>query len=157
MMSASLATYLNDHLGGAQVAVQILQAMRDQQKNTHYRDFSAALLPEIEADDRVLRSLIHKAGGSPSAVKQAGGWLLEKLARLKLGDGSSEEIDTFEALELLVVGIHGKLCLWKALEVSSKIDPRLSGVDFKELIRRADEQYGRAERERIALAGKALT
>lgn len=154
-MAASLSTYLNDHLGGAQIAVQILERMRDQQKNSHYREFSAALLPQIEADDRVLRSLIEKIGASQSTLKQAGGWLTEKLGRLKLGDAGSD-IETFESLELLVVGIHGKLCLWKALDVASGLDPRLSGVDFKELIRRAEEQYGIADRERLALAAKVL-
>ncbi len=29
-MSDPLVTYLNDHLGGAQTAVQVLKAMRDQ-------------------------------------------------------------------------------------------------------------------------------
>jgi hypothetical protein len=35
-MSAPLLIYLNDHLGGAQIAVQVLAAMRDQHENPKF-------------------------------------------------------------------------------------------------------------------------
>ena len=88
-MSEALVTYLNDHLGGAQIAVQLLEAMRDQHDDQDFRQFASVLLPEIEADDRTLRCIVQKVGSAPSAVKRAGGWLLEKAARLKLGHTGS--------------------------------------------------------------------
>jgi hypothetical protein len=82
IMSEPLVTYLHDHLGGAQVAIQLLEGMRDQHDDPTFRDFASALLPEIQADDAMLRSIAEKIGASPSVIKQAGGWLVEKFARV---------------------------------------------------------------------------
>jgi hypothetical protein len=65
-MSDPLVTYLNDHLGGAQIAVQVLEAMRDQHDDPKFREFASTLLPEIEADDRILRSLQRRSGPAPA-------------------------------------------------------------------------------------------
>ncbi|MCU1225186.1 MAG: hypothetical protein JWQ42_3279 [Edaphobacter sp.] len=156
-MSEPLNTYLNDHLGGAQVAIQILEAMRDQHDNQRFREFAGVLLPEIQADDRTLRSIAEKIGSGPSAVKQIGGWLLEKVARLKLGHTGSTDFEMFESLELLVLGIHGKLCLWKALQEASKLDSRLREYDFEELMSRAQQQYDKVESQRLDLAQTVLS
>ena len=156
-MSEPLNTYLNDHLGGAQVAIQILEAMRDQHDNQRFREFAGVLLPEIQADDHTLRSIAEKIGSGPSAVKQIGGWLLEKVARLKLGHTGPTNFEMFESLELLVLGIHGKLLLWKALQDASRLDSRLREYDFEELISRAQQQYDKVESQRLDLAQTVLS
>ena len=46
-------------------------------------------------------------------MKEWGPWLAETVSRLKLKHRSADGLGTFEALEFLVVGIHGK----RALEV----------------------------------------
>jgi hypothetical protein len=155
-MSEALVTYLNDHLGGAQIAVQLLEAMRDQHDDEDFRQFAGALLPEVEADERTLRQMTEKVGSAPSAAKRAGGWILEKAARLKLGHTGSTNFELFESLELLALGIHGKLCLWKALQAVSAADARLRAYDFESLIRRAQEQYGEVETRRLNLAQLVL-
>lgn len=53
---------------------------------------------------------------------------------------------------MLELGIRGKLCLWKALQVAASEDERLRDYDFKELIRRANQQGDQVELERLALA-----
>lgn len=75
-MSDPLVTYVNDHLGGAQVGVQLLEAMRDQQDDQEFRQFASVLLPEIQADDLALRRIAERIGSGPSSIKQLGGWLL---------------------------------------------------------------------------------
>jgi hypothetical protein len=72
-MSEALATYLNDHRGGAQIAVQLLEAMRDQHDDQDFRQFASVLLPEIKADDGMLRRIAERVGSGSSAVKRAGG------------------------------------------------------------------------------------
>ena len=156
-MSESLATYLNDHLSGAQIAVQLLEAMQDQNDEQEFRQFASVLLPEIQADDLTLRHIAEKIGSGPSTVKQVGGWLLEKAARLKLGHTGSKNFELFESMELLALGIQGKLALWKALQVASSLDPRLREYDFETLIRRAQQQYGDAENHRLILAQTVLS
>jgi hypothetical protein len=155
-MTAPLTTYLNDHLGGAQVAIQVLESMREQHDDPRFREFARNLIPEIQADDVALRSIVEKIGASPSTAKRAGGWLLEKAARLKLGHTGSTNFETFESLELLALGIFGKLSLWKALQSASKRDHRLHQFDFDDLILRAEQQYEQVERQRLQLAGSVL-
>ena len=156
-MSDPLATYLNDHLGGAQIAIQVLEAMRDQHEDQSFREFASMLLPEIETDDRTLRTIAEKIGSGPNAAKQIGGWLLEKVARIKLGHTGSTNFAMFESLELLVLGIHGKLCLWKALRAASKLDSRLREYDFERLISSAEQQYDKVEDQRLNLARTVLS
>ncbi len=156
-MSDPLVTYLNDHLGGAQIAIQVLEAMRDQHDDLKFREFADTLLPEIEADHRNLHSIAEKIGPGPSVVKQAGGWLLEKASRLKLGHTGSTNFEMFESLELLVLGINGKLCLWKALQAASGLDSRLREYDFEELVRRAQQQSDKVESLRLDLAQTVLS
>lgn len=155
-MSDNLAIYVRDHLGGAKVAVEVLEAMRDQHDDPMFRELAGGLLEEIKADDHTLRVMAEKIGSGPSVAKQAGGWLLEKLARLKLGHTGSTNFEMFESLELLALGIHGKLCLWKALESASRFDSRLREYDFEELVSRAQRQYEKVESERIKLAQTVL-
>jgi NMD protein affecting ribosome stability and mRNA decay len=73
-----LVTYVNDHLGGAQVAVQLLEAMRNQQGDQEFRQFASVLLPEIQADDLVLRRIAEKIASSPNTIKQLGDGFLRK-------------------------------------------------------------------------------
>jgi hypothetical protein len=61
-MSESLGIYLRDHLGGAQVAVELLEGMCKHQEDARYRDLAKRLLPEIQTDDNVLRNVIQAIG-----------------------------------------------------------------------------------------------
>jgi hypothetical protein len=151
-MSDPLVTYVNDHLGGARIALQLLEAMRDQHDDQNFRDLASVLLPAVRDDDHVLRAIAERIGPGPSPIKEVGGWILEKAGRLKLGHTGSTDFAMFESLELLVLGIHGKLCLWKALLVVSRTDSRLEGFDFEALSCRAQHQYDRVERNRLHLA-----
>ena len=156
-MSKSLVTYLDDHLSGAQIAIQVLQSMRDDHDDPRFRAFAAKLLPEIESDVGTLRLIAKEVGAGQSVIKQVGGRLLEKLARLKLGNTGSTDLRTFESLELLLLGIHGKQCLWKALDTTSASDARLCGYDFKQLCSRAEQQYAEVQTLRIDLAQTVLS
>jgi hypothetical protein len=62
----------------------------------------------------------------------------------------------FESLEILALGIYGKLCLWKALKSAAGFDSRLRKYDFEELINRAQRQYEKVESERLQLAQTVL-
>jgi hypothetical protein len=155
-VSKSLGIYLRDHLGGAQIAVQLLEAMCDKQEDEKYREFAKTLLPDIQSDDNTLRSILEAIAEEPSSIKNAGGWLLEKLTRLKLGHARSPGLDLFEALEMLSLGITGKRSLWKALQVISKEDIRMAEFDFNTLLHRADEQYQAVEQERLCLASQVF-
>jgi hypothetical protein len=53
-MSDPLATYLHDHLAGAVVAINLLEALRDQHDGELLGQFAAEQLVEVEADRAVL-------------------------------------------------------------------------------------------------------
>src|SRR4051812_9798913 len=152
MANDALQTYLQDHLAGALQAIELLKAMRDHFAGKALGTFAGEMLAEIESDRDVLAQIAKSAGGSPGGLKEWGAWLAEKVSRLKLKHGSDDGLGTFEALEFLVLGIHGKQALWRALEVSSSFDPRLQGVDFHKLLARAESQHQRVEEKRLACA-----
>jgi hypothetical protein len=62
-----------------------------------------------------------------------------------------------ERLEVLVLGVEGKLRLWQALLAASKRDQRLGALDYEWLIGRADDQRSRIEAMRLEAARSALT
>ena len=155
-MSDPLATYLHDHLAGAVVAINLLEALRDQHAGEQLGQFAAELLVEVEADRAVLRGLAEQVGAGSSALKEATAWLSEQLSRLKLWRRTAGRLGTFESLEALALGILGKLALWRALEEVAATDARLRGVDFAHLAARAQAQHARVEERRLDAARTGL-
>jgi hypothetical protein len=156
-MSEPLAIYLRDHLAGAALAIELLKSMRDQHSGAPLGEFAATLLAEIEADHNVLRALPERIDSAPSAVKELGAWLTEKVSRLKLSGQSENALKTFEALEFLQLGIHGKWALWRALDAVAAKDVRLQGTDFANLIERAEIQEAEVEHRRLEAAQAAFS
>jgi hypothetical protein len=58
----------------------------------------------------------------------------------------------FQALEVLALGIQGKMALWRVLKNIVWIDSRLQGTDFERLIARAEEQFSKVEEQRLRVA-----
>jgi len=150
-MADPLATYLHDHLAGSVHAVSLLEFIRDQHEREPLGRFASGLLAEIEADRHVLQELADRAGAGSSDLKEFAAWLSEKVTRLKLRHGG-DGLGTFEALEFLELGIHGKWALWRALATVAASDTRLRGLDYEHLAARADRgssatvrPYGRNE------------
>jgi hypothetical protein len=152
MMSDPLATYLHDHLAGAVHAVELLEAMQKRHADDSLGAFAAGLLSEIEADRSVLRDLAERTGIGTSGVKELGAWITEKVSRTKLSDQEAVSFGTFEALEFLVLGIHGKWTLWTALAAVAPTESRLQGMDFARLIARAKTQEAQVDQRRLEIA-----
>ena len=152
MDNDALPTYLQDHLAGALHAIEVLKAMRDHFSGEPLGQFADQVLAEVEADREVLARLTERVGGTPGGMKEWGAWLAEKVSRLKLKHDSADGLGTFEALEFLVIGIHGKWALWRAMEEIALFDTRLQGFDFSELVARADKQHQIVEERRLACA-----
>lgn len=154
-MSDNLATYLHDHLAGATAGLELVEALRDQHGGKALGRFAAQLAGEIEADRRTLEELAERIGPGGNPLKEATAWLAEKVSRLKLGR-TAGELGTFEALEALALGILGKRALWDALTVVAPQDPRLTGLDFGGLSRRAQAQHAGVEEQRLDTARTTL-
>lgn len=152
--NGSLHVYLADHLAGSELALELLERIGEASEG-ELRATLASLYAEIEADQRLLRALVSRIDGGQRSVRRALGWLAEKVTRLKLapGDGAFAR---FESLELLLLGIEGKRCLWRVLARLTDADPILAELDFLSLLRRADAQHAEVERLRLDAARTAL-
>ncbi len=156
MSKDALPTYLRDHLAGAAAAIEILEALRDGHAAEPLGRFAEGLLVDIDVDRKTLEALAERMGSGSSVLKETTAWLGAKLARFKLGPGSSDGLGTLESLETLALGILGKLALWDALKTIAPMDARLRGVDLDLLIDRARAQHDRVEERRLEAARRAL-
>lgn len=155
-MSDPLATYLADHLAGSIHAIELLKNLKDEYGDKRLGQFAGAILTDIEEDRETLKRLAERIGTGSSAIKEASAWVSEKAGRIKLSHDPDHSLGTFEALEFLTLGIHGKLALWRALASIALQDDRLQAIDFARLIGRAESQHARVEEQRLLAARSAL-
>jgi hypothetical protein len=158
MASKHVAIYLNDHLAGSVVAVELLEHLDATHKGTPLESFVAQLSTDIEADRQELKSLMDRLGVAESHTRKASAWLAEKVTELKLvvDDPADGELRLFESLETLSLGIEGKRALWLALSSAAEEAPELRVADYERLVRRAEEQRSRVELVRLEVAKRAL-
>jgi hypothetical protein len=157
MSREHLSTYLNDHLAGSVAALEILDGLSSDAPDL--APFAAQLKEDIESDRQQLIALMDRLGIEQGRLRKASGWLAEQFveAKLEMDDEDKGEFRRLERLESLVLGISGKLGLWRALEAASVEDARLRGPNYEDLAVRAREQRARIENLRIQAARSALT
>jgi len=151
-----LAIYLNDHLAGATGGVELARRARASNRGAKPGETLAEICAEIEADRATLERVMAQLSVKRNGAKVAGAWVAEKLGRLKLNGrltGYSPLSHLIE-LEMLHIGITGKIELWQALEETQAA--RLTQIDFPALIERADSQRAVVERLRLDAAREAF-
>jgi hypothetical protein len=153
-----LSIYLNDHLAGATVGVNVARRAARNNRSTSYGQVLDTLAEEIEQDRSVLLELMARLSVGQDRLKVALSWGAERAARLKPNGEllGYSPLSRLEELEALGLGVHGKLTLWQTLRRTHGADPRLRGIDFDELIERARSQRRRLERQRSRAADEAL-
>jgi len=158
MANEHLATYLNDHLAGSVVAVELIESLESSHEGSPVAAFMRELRIDIEADQKELQRLMSSLEISESRTRQASAWLTEKLTSLKLRFDDSEDgnLRLFESLEALSLGIEGKQSLWRALSATAEVSPELRILDYDLLQKRAQEQRERVESKRLEVARKIL-
>ncbi len=156
MNDSLLTIYLNDHLAGSVVGVELARRSRASNEGTELGSVLEELCAEIEADQRTLRELMDRLGVAPSRVKPHAAWVGEKIGRLKPNGqlrGYSPLSRVLE-LESLCVGIVGKRQLWSAM--GTTFGSGLPGFDFDALLTRADAQQQRLEASRLDAVATAF-
>jgi hypothetical protein len=148
-----LSIYLNDHLAAAVGAVQLARRAARQNRGSEYGEALARLAAEIDEDRHALQDLMKQLGVRGDRVKLVASVAGEKLGRFKLNGELTRysPLSRLEELELLSLGVEGKLALWRALRAN--VD---AAVDFDALIERATAQRRRLERLRVKAAAEAL-
>jgi uncharacterized short protein YbdD (DUF466 family) len=132
--SQYLPIYLNDHLGGSTVGVELVQRVANGHRGTELGTFAEGLAPEIKADRDALLEIMDLLGASKDQAKVAMGWITEKFGRLKPNGELREPSPLSPLIELegLSLGIEGKRSLWVALAsvdaVAMSLREAVSGV-----------------------------
>jgi hypothetical protein len=155
--SKYLATYLNDHLGGSTSGIELARRAANENKGTELGDFLSQLVVEIQDDREALKDIMAALGVGEDRLKVAAGWLLEKAGRLKPNAQLTgySPLSPLVELEGLVVGINGKLAMWRAL-LQIAGPPPLDAGRLEELAARAERQIADTERHRLEVARSAL-
>lgn len=156
-MGELLAIYLNDHLAGATLGVELARRLRaSNEDDPEFGPALAEVCAEIEADRETLKAAMDRLGVGQSKLKPLAAVLGERLGRLKLNGRlwGYSPLSRLDELELLQIGVAGKRRLWRALEHTHAGD--LPGFDLGALAERATEQLRRLEALHLKAAALAL-
>jgi len=152
-----LAIYLNDHLAGSTVGVELARRARGANSGSELGQLLDRLGREIEEDRDALGAVMDAVGARRDRLKKAAAWLGEKAGRLKLNGQLTGYSPLSKLIELegLNLGIEGKSRLWAVLGELS--DPRLSSFDFPALAQRAERQRSELEPFRLAAGRESFS
>ena len=153
-----LETYLQDHYAAAVGALDLIQHLRKRHADDEWADFFRRLYEDVEADQEQLHNLMTALGFEDSSLRNAGAWMAEKVARLKLTlvDGEENLLSLVQALETLYAGVTGKRLLWRALHAARDSSTVLRVTDFAQLEQRAIAQAERLDATRLSIARRVL-
>jgi hypothetical protein len=152
-----LSIYLNDHLAGSTVGVELAKRARSENEGTALGDWLVGLSREIEEDRATLERLMDELGVRRDHLKTKSAWIAEKAGRLKLNGQLSgySPLSRLVELESLHLGVNGKLDMWQAL--GRILGDGVDGFDFDQLARRAERQARELEQRRLDAAAEALS
>jgi hypothetical protein len=153
-----LGIYLNDHLAGATVGVELARRARGANEGTDYGDVLDRIAREIDEDRQALKGLMATLEIGQDRPKVVFGWVAEKIGRLKPNGQLTgySPLSRLIELEALSLGITGKVSLWEALTEVAAEDSRLDTEELRRLAQRAERQRAEVWRLRQQAAREAL-
>lgn len=159
MANEYLAIYLNDHLAGSVIAIDLLDYLEPVYAGSDMARFFATLREEIISDRLELERLMQRLQIVESRPRKASAWIAGKFTELKLrvDDNARGPFRLLESLEAIGLGIHGKWALWRALGAAASANTELQGIlDYQRLEERAQEQREAVELLRLEAAKAAF-
>ncbi len=155
MDSKLLGIYLNDHLAGSMVGLELAKRAASSNEGSVLGDFLAELAREIEAERNELKAIMDHLGVTENRVKVPIAWAAEKVGRLKPNGQirGYSPLSRVVELEGLLVGITGKLALWRSL-AATRSD--LGAFDLETLIAQAESQRDQVEESRVVAVREAF-
>ena len=152
MAGKLLRVYLRDHHAAAAAGLGLARRMERENASTPFADELARLADEIADDRTKLGAVLRALDVEPSSLRIGLARAAERVARLKLNGRllGYSPLSRLIELETLGSGILAKRGLWNAL--AQAIDGAPAGLDFAELVDRANAQLAVVEqlRERAA-------
>ncbi|GAA4993292.1 hypothetical protein [Actinopolymorpha pittospori] len=150
--SSPLHIYLNDHLAGATGGVELLRRAARVHQGDGMGPELSRLAKEVSEDRATLIQMMKDLGVPVRRHKAALGWLGEKVGRLKPNGRliSRSPVSDVLELELMRLGVEGKVSCWRTLRVLA--DGKLDHTRLDDLIRRGAQQAETLEKLRTATA-----
>ena len=155
-----LGVYLNDHLAGATVGLELVRRMAaSAEPGSETAAIVKRLVNEISADRSALVRMMTAVGVKIRGYKVFAAWAGEKAGRLKLNGHvlSRSPLSGLEETEMLRLGVEGKAAGWRTLRVVAQRDSRLDTAQLDELLARATRQSDVLEGLRVSIAEQVLT
>ncbi len=156
-MGSRLSIYLNDHLAGSTLGVEMARRLRgSNEDDPEFGPVLTDLCAEIEADRETLKAIMGQLGIGENRLKPLAALVGERLGRLKLNGQlrGYSPLSRLDELELLQIGVAGKRRLWRALEHTHA--DRLERFELGALAERATTQLRRLEALHLKAASLAL-
>jgi hypothetical protein len=153
-----LAVYLNDHLAGATVGHELAKRAASSNEGSEYGTFLSDLEHEIAEDRAALVRIMERFEIKQDKLKTTGAYIAEKFGRLKPNAHftSYSPLSRVVELEFLLLGVTGKLALWRALLAVEHADERLDAEELSVLAERAESQRNELEPFRLRAVEDAL-
>jgi hypothetical protein len=146
-----LSVYLNDHLAGATGGRELAKRAAASNEDSEYGPFLAELEHEIAEDRASLIRIMERFDVKQDRLKTTGAYIGEKLGRLKPNAQLTgySPLSRVVELEFLVLGVTGKLGLWRSLLAVADDDERLDPQELTVLAERAERQRDELEPHRL--------
>lgn len=137
-----LGIYLDDHRAGANGGLSLARRLLRENPNNTLTATLSDVVGQIIEDTRTLDDIVQRVGHSPNRLKIAAAGAAEWIGRFKLGGRLRRysPVSRLEEFEALCAGVLIKRSLWRTLGIVFDADPRLDGIDFTSLERRAEQQ-----------------
>jgi hypothetical protein len=154
-----LRIYLNDHLMGSVVGIELARRCLRSNRGTPLGAFLEELLTEVTEDRAALEKLMAALALPPDPVKLAAAVIAERVGRLKLNGRllGYSDLSRLVELEGLYAAVALKLRMWLSLQHVAATDPRFAVIDLERLVERASSQLTRLERQRLYAAERAFS
>ena len=146
----TLATYLRDHLGGADTAIHIVQGLRDAHRESPQGALFASLYEQFCEDRGVVEGILAELGYTSRSAKRFAGRATGSALRVVAG-GAPGDLSLFRTLEALAIGVQGKRCLWRAAQALFALPHPPGRRSFVELEADALRQWEAIEQHRRSL------
>jgi hypothetical protein len=150
-----LGIYLNDHLAGATLGVQLAGRLAASHPDWPSAAELTQLAAEVAEDRTALLEMMTALGVPVVRVKVYAGWAAEKVARLKLNGRllNPSPLSGLVELEAVRLGVEGKAAAWRTLRVVAEHEHRLDVAVLDALLARAQAQSDTLEQIRARTAG----
>lgn len=131
MNTTHFTTYLSDHIALSVAQIELAKRCYSSNKESQLGEYLADVIPTLEHEQQVLKTLLHKLKASDSLLKNLAAWGAEKIGRLKPNDSilSYSPLSRVVELETLISGLSAQILMWHTLEPYTTDEPAFADID----------------------------